>query len=246
MYAFISFLLGLLIGSFLNVCICRLPGRKSIAWPGSACPACGAALKPRDLVPVASYVALRGRCRYCSARISPQYPLVELITGVFFALTMAAFGPTITGLCWSAFISLLIIACFADINTGLIPNSVTYPGIAAGLIFSLFVPQSSFAFSLIGCVVCGGVVWIVGTASRGGMGGGDVKLMAMVGAFLGWKLGLLVLFAGSLFGAIVGIARIASGKQKRRDPMPFGPFLAIAGALSVYFGHLALRLLGWE
>ena len=235
--------LGLFVGSFLNVCICRLPERRSIAWPRSSCPHCGKRLAPRDLVPVLSYLALRGKCRYCSEPISVQYPIVELATGLLFAAVVAVHGVSLASLKYLVFASLLIVVAGTDINTRLIPNMVTYPGMAMGLMLSLFIPGISFLRSIVGLLVCGGVVYLLAWASKGGMGGGDIKLMGMMGAFLGWDVGLLALFVGAFLGSVVGIVRIALGKQKRRDPMPFGPFLAVGGLISTFFGPAILSFI---
>jgi leader peptidase (prepilin peptidase)/N-methyltransferase len=240
----VSFILGLVIGSFLNVCICRLPYGGSIVSPGSACPNCGRPLAPRDLVPVASYVALGGKCRYCGEPISIQYPIVELATGLLYAAIVWTYGLTFESLSLLIFVSLIIICAGTDFNTGLILNSVTFPGVAIGVAMSFVVPSMTPLESLLGLLVSGGVVWIMYAATRGrGMGGGDVKFMAMVGAFLGWDRGLLTLFLGALIGSMVGIARIVSGKQERRDPIPFGPFLSIGAIISVFFGAKMLGFL---
>jgi len=243
MLILLAAVLGLCIGSFLNVCICRLPERRSIAWPRSSCPHCGKRLAPRDLAPVVSYLCLGGKCRYCREPISPQYPIVELATGLLFAAVVAVHGVSLVSLRYLVFVSLLIIVAGTDINTRLIPNAVTYPGMAIGLILSLFIPGISFLQSIIGLLVCGGVVYVLALASRGGMGGGDIKLMGMMGALLGWDAGLLALFIGAFLGSVVGIVRIAWGKQKRRDPMPFGPFLAVGGLISAFFAPSILSFI---
>jgi len=238
-----TFVFGAAFGSFLNVCICRLPERRSIAWPRSSCPRCGKRLAPRDLAPVLSYLALGGRCRYCREPISIQYPIVELATGLLFATVVAVHGVSLVSLKYLIFVSLLVVVAGTDINTRLIPNAVTYPGMAVGFILSLFIPGISFLQSIVGLLVCGGVVYLLAWASKGGMGGGDIKLMGMMGAFLGWDAGLLALFVGALLGSVVGIARIALGKQKRRDPMPFGPFLAVGGLISAFFAPSILSFI---
>lgn len=239
----ISFILGLVIGSFLNVCICRLPSGGSIVGPGSSCPHCGKPLAPRDLVPVASYLALGGKCRYCGDPISIQYPIVELATGLLYAAVVWAHGLSFDSLSLLIFVSLIIICAGTDLNTGLILNSVTFPGMALGIALSFVAPSMAPLEALLGLLVSGGVVWLIWAITRGrGMGGGDVKFLAMVGAFLGWDRGLLTLFLGALIGSVVGIARIAAGKQERRDPIPFGPFLSLGAIISMFFGA---KLLGF-
>ena len=237
-----SFILGLVIGSFLNVCICRLPSAASIVGPGSSCPHCGGLLAAQDLVPVVSYVMLGGKCRYCKMPISIQYPIVELATGLLYAAVVWTYGLTLESLSHLVFVSLIIICAGTDLNTGLILNSVTFPGVAIGIALSFFVPGMTPLGSLVGVLVSGGVVWLMFAVTRGrGMGGGDVKFMAMVGAFLGWDRGLLTLFLGALIGSVVGIARIALGKQERREPIPFGPFLSLGAIISMFFG---VRIIG--
>ncbi|MCR4425997.1 MAG: A24 family peptidase [Firmicutes bacterium] len=244
-YGLVGFGVGLVVGSFLNVCIYRLPAGKSIVFPGSACPACGAALGVQDLVPVLSFIWLRGRCRRCGKPISIQYPLVELMTGIMFAVIAAAYGLTTGSLIVAVFACLLTVAAWTDLNTGLIPDRVTLPGLGAGLALSLISPDLTLPGAVAGALISGGVVYLIAVLSRGGMGGGDVKLMAMIGAFLGWRSGLLTLFLGALIGSVVGVTRIALGMQKRREPMPFGPYLALGAVVTIFIGETLLRFLGW-
>jgi leader peptidase (prepilin peptidase)/N-methyltransferase len=236
---------GAVLGSFLNVCIHRLPSGQSIVWPPSSCTSCGTRLKAGDLVPVLSYLVLRGRCRYCGVHISIQYPIVELATGILYAAIACVHGPSLAALHCIVLGSLLIVAAGTDINTGLIPDRVTLPGIVIGFILSFFSPEVTPAQSAMGILICGGLLYLLAVASRGGMGGGDIKLMAMMGAFLGWAQGLLALFIGALLGSVVGIAGIATGRLKRGQPMPFGPYLAAGGVISIFVGRFLLSLLGF-
>jgi leader peptidase (prepilin peptidase)/N-methyltransferase len=222
------FLLGLLLGSFLNVCIYRLPRGMSIVRPGSACPACGHALTAADLVPVFSYLWLRGRCRYCGARISPRYPLVEVATAILAATAFSAAPHP-----WAAavFALLVVLVTFIDLEHQLILNVTVIAGLVAAFALSVAGLSVSLAWALAGAALAGGLMLVIALVSRGGMGGGDVKFACVIGAFLGPGYSLLGLFLGFLAGALVGLALMASGRKGRRDAIPFGPFLA-AGAFA--------------
>jgi leader peptidase (prepilin peptidase)/N-methyltransferase len=291
--AAIYFLFGLVFGSFLNVCIYRLPRELSVVSPRSACPNCGAPIAFYDNIPVLSWVILRGRCRNCGARISPRYAIVELVTGLLFALSFysASSGPESIKL--SAFCFLIVGLIFTDAETHLLPDLLTKPGIVAGLIFSLWVPLRdgpamllarslrmppliSLLNSLAGAILGSAFILCVAVAYealRGeeGMGRGDVKLMALIGAFLGVKLTLLVLLLGSLVGSIFGMAlmvmvwfkRMARRRQRHPDEsaserrtrawysarlvyrhfeIPFGVFLGIAALVAAFAGQ---RMIDW-
>jgi leader peptidase (prepilin peptidase)/N-methyltransferase len=227
-------LLGLAVGSFLNVCIHRLPRGQSLNSPPSRCPSCDYRLRWFDNIPVLSYVLLGGRCRKCRAGISIRYPLVELITMALFVIHGEVFG-------WSALlIPRLVFACamvvlFAiDLEHQLLPNVITLPGIAVGLIASAVLPPG-LVDALIGVLIGGGVLWLIGEAyfrysGHEGMGGGDVKMLAMIGAFLGWKLVLVTLVLSSIAGSLIGLAVIAFRKGGMKYALPYGTFLAL-GAL---------------
>ena len=226
--------LGLAVGSFLNVCIHRLPRGQSLNSPPSRCPHCDYRLRWFDNIPVASYAILGGRCRQCRARISIRYPIVELVTMGVFVLHGAVFG-------WSALlVPRLVFACamivlFAiDLEHQLLPNIITLPGIVVGIIASSVLPPG-ITDALIGMVVGGGVLWLIGEAyfrfsGQEGMGGGDVKMLAMIGAFLGWKLVLVTLVLSSVLGSIIGLIVIALRKGGMKYALPYGTFLAL-GAL---------------
>jgi leader peptidase (prepilin peptidase) / N-methyltransferase len=288
------FLFGLLFGSFLNVCIYRLPRGKSIVWPGSACPACGNPVRWYDNVPVLSWMLLRGRCRDCHTRISSRYLFIEIANALLFLACCAEFGFTLATLKFCTFSFLLLALIFTDAETKLLPDAMTLPGIAVGLVLSLFVPINdvvtrfgpallktqpswrllSLADAVLGALIGAGFMYGVGAAYLiirrvEGMGFGDVKLMAMIGTFLGLKLTMLTIFGGSLLGAIFGLSTIPVVWVKRtrrrmarhKEPapvarrrawesaknvyrfyaMPFGVFLGSMAILWVFFGEAVLR-----
>jgi leader peptidase (prepilin peptidase)/N-methyltransferase len=259
-------LFGAVIGSFLNVVIHRLPTGESLAVPGSHCPRCGAPIRPRDNVPVVSWILLRGRCRACGEPISPRYPLVELANALLWAALALRHGPGAAFVALAALCSALLAITLIDVDHWIIPDAITLPGMAAGLIASFFVPPrgsllaralydglglgrlpgplATLAFwdSLAALLVGGGFFYLVAVVSRGGMGGGDVKLTAMMGAFLGLRdLGVAV-FLGLLAGSSVGVALMIAGRKGRKDAIPFGPFLAFGGVCAVFWGR---RLVDW-
>ena len=227
--------LALAIGSFLNVCIHRLPAGGSIVSPPSRCPHCEYRLRWYDNVPVLSYLFLRGHCRACGSKISLRYPLVELITLLVFLLHLYVFGWTMLMAVRLAFACALIVLFAIDLEHHLLPNVVTLPGIAAGLVASLFVPPG-IRDALLGTLLGGGVLWLIGEAyyriaGQEGMGGGDVKMLAMVGAFLGWPLVLVTLVLSSVAGSVIGMLVIAVRRGGMKYALPYGTFLAL-GALA--------------
>ncbi len=241
---------GLVLGSFLNVVIHRLPRDMSLLRPRSHCPACGATVRWFDNVPVLSYVALGGRCRGCRTPISPRYPLVELLTGSLLVACVVRFSVTVAGAEAIVLVLLLVPLAFIDLEHHLLPDVLTLPGIALGLGFSAAGGVATLADAAIGAAVGGAlpyVVIVVYRAIRGveGMGLGDVKLLAMVGAFLGWRGVLLTIGLGSCVGAVFGIALIASGRGRRDTELPFGVFLALAAVVVLFLGPELLRALGW-
>jgi leader peptidase (prepilin peptidase)/N-methyltransferase len=234
--------LGLVIGSFLNVVIARLPAHRSLWMPGSACPTCGAAIAWRDNIPVLSFALLRGRCRACAGRISARYPLVEAATAVLFLAAAARFGVGPELAIAAALLAALVAITVIDLDHQIIPDVITLPGIVAGFLATVATGRLSLAESLLGIGLGGGVFFAIILASGGGMGGGDMKLGAMLGAFLGWKLTLVALFSAVLVGGVVAVAVLASGLKGRKDPIPFGPFLALGGAAALFWGK---RWLTW-
>jgi leader peptidase (prepilin peptidase)/N-methyltransferase len=240
-------LFGALVGSFLNVCIYRLPRSESIVWPGSHCPACGHSIAWYDNIPLVSYLALLGRCRYCSARISFRYPLVEALNAFGYAALLWYAGPGWPLLVYGALYSALLVVAGTDLSHKVIPNAVTYPGIAVGLLSAATVLPLGLINGIIGMLVGGGILWLLAWASpylfgKEGMGGGDIKLLAMIGAFLGWKPALMTIMVGSFVGSVVGVSLLALQVIKREDYIPFGPFLVFGAVVSLFFGQ---PLLDW-
>ena len=232
---------GLIVGSFLNVLIHRLPREESVVHPGSRCPSCGAAIAPWDNVPVLSWIALRGRCRACGARISPRYPLVELANGVLWAVFFLR-SPSAADFASGALLSSACIAlAFIDADVQLLPDVITLPGIVIGLVLSFFTRERTPLQALIGTAVGGGGLYLLGwTWSRlrrvDAMGLGDVKMLAMVGAFLGGWGVLLTAFFASVAGSLVGLALIVRKRGSLRTEIPFGVFLAMGAILAALAG----------
>jgi len=235
-------LFGLALGSFLNVVIARVPAGGSLVHPRSACPGCRAPLAWYDNIPVLSFVVLRGRCRACGMRISWRYPIVEVITAAVLVLAYVAFGPSADFLVACALLPALVAMTAIDLQHQMIPDAITLPGIPVGLLLNLATWRISWVDSLIGIVLGGGLFLVIILASRGGMGGGDLKLGAMLGAFLGWKALLFALFVAIVLGGAIGAVLLATGRRGRKDPIPFGPFLAAGGAMALFWGE---RAFGW-
>jgi leader peptidase (prepilin peptidase)/N-methyltransferase len=238
---------GLCVGSFLNVVIARLPAGRSVVSPGSACPRCGSTIAWYDNLPVLSYVLLRARCRACRNPISWRYPAVELICGVLFALAYLHFGSTPRLAAALVLLAGLITITGIDLDHQIIPDVLSIPGIAVGVLWSLAPDGIGWRDSALGVLVGGGVFIVIILASslvlgQPGMGVGDVKLGAMLGAFLGWKLTLLSILLSVLVGGPLAAALLATGRKARKDPLPFGPFLALGGMVSLFWGE---ALLAW-
>lgn len=244
-YLVIAFLFGSIIGSFLNVCIYRMPKGQSLVSPSSRCPSCGIPIKPYDNIPVVSFVILGGKCRYCRAKISLRYPFVESLNGLMYALTVWRFGLGVHSPVLFAFCSAMIVITFIDLDVQIIPDSITLPGIVISLIAgSLILPDPFMRSSLLGFrdaaigLASGGFLfYLIAVLSKGGMGGGDIKMMAMIGAFSGWKSVLLTTFAGSLLGSLVGISLMIFKGKGRKTRIPFGPFLAVGAMISLFYGQ---------
>ena len=238
----VVFVLGLFVGSFFNVLIHRLPREESIVRPPSHCPRCQHRLGPGELIPLFSYLYLAGKCRYCGEPVSPTYPLVEAATGLIFAGTFLFYGPTSHFVAALVFFSLLFLSARIDIEHKIIPDQLTLPGIIAGLVFALILPGITLGQSLLGLLFLGGLLLAVAMVSRGGMGGGDIKLGAAMGAFLGLPQALLALIMASVLGSLVGGTLILLRFMSRKEAFPFGPFLALGGAISFIWGQ---QIIAW-
>ena len=239
------FILGLIVGSFNNVCIYRIPRNESIIYPASHCPKCRSKIKPIDNIPLLSYILLKGRCRNCKSKISIQYPIVELLTGLTYLIIYLIYGLSVQTLIYIILSSALIIIAFIDLNEQIIPDVISLPGIVIGLILSFIVPYISFINSALGVVVGGGIILIIGLAGsvifkKEAMGGGDVKLAAMIGAFLGWRYMVISLFLGFFIGALTGIILIIAKIKKREDAIPFGPFIVLGSFITLLWGEKIL------
>jgi len=235
-------LFGLVVGSFLNVCIWRLPRKQSVVAPRSYCPACERRLSWWEMLPVVSYVALGGRCRTCRKPISPVYPLVEAGTAALYVVSLAVWGWSIQALSVGLLGSLLIVGGVIDAGHRILPDVVTVPGIVAGLVLAAFNPTVGIVGAIIGLVIGGGFLLAVAVVTNGGMGGGDIKLAAMMGAFLGWANLLAGLLLGFVAGALFGGVLVVVGVKRRRDLMAFGPFLAAGGLAASFWGP---TIIGW-
>jgi leader peptidase (prepilin peptidase)/N-methyltransferase len=230
------FIFGLIIGSFCNVVIYRLPQGKSIITPGSRCRSCTAPIHPWDNIPVLSYLLLRGRCRACKEHISLRYPSVELVSGVLYVLLWFKLGFSIPFAAYAALTSTLLTVALIDYDHKIIPNNITLPGIVIGLGLSVWALPITPLVSLLGILIGGTLFYLIAVVSKGGMGGGDIKLIAMIGAFLGWQGALFTIFSGALLGSLVGVMLMLLGKKGRKDKVPFGPFLSCGAIIFMLFG----------
>jgi leader peptidase (prepilin peptidase)/N-methyltransferase len=234
--------LGAVIGSLLNVCIYRLPRGKSLIWPGSYCPGCGNAVQVYDNVPLLSYLWLAGRCRACKAQIPIRYPLIEAANLVGYVTILWFFGATWTAVFYAVLFSALLVVTGTDLSHKIIPDAITLPGMVFGLVGAATVLPVGLMNAMLGVLIGGGILWALAWASpylfgKEGMGGGDIKLLGMVGAFLGWKPALLTILIGSLAGSVVGIGLIALGVMKRDEYIPFGPFLVLGAVVAMFFAN---------
>ncbi len=247
------FMFGAVVGSFLNVCIWRLPRKESIVFPPSHCPGCGYRIPFYDNIPIVSYLLLRGKCRSCGASISLQYPLVELLTGLITLLLFLRFGFSLAFGVLFVFCAALLVITFIDLKHQIIPDVISIPGIGVGFLCSFFIPQLGWLNSLLGILAGGGSLFIVAWCyhfftGKEGMGGGDIKLLAMMGAFFGWKAVPFIIFASSLTGSVIGVSVMVATRKDRKLAIPFGPFLAFGAILYIFYGpqliHWYLRLGG--
>ncbi len=231
---------GLLVGSFSNVCIYRMPRQESVVFPASHCTACGSPVRPYDNIPVVSYLLLGGKCRSCGVKISPIYPAVESAIGLLITLAYLHFGLSVEFLVTAVVSTVLVIVTVIDLQHRIIPDKITLPGIVFGFAAGFYL--EGWRDSLIGFFVGGGLFYLIAVLSRGGMGGGDIKFIAAAGALMGWQKVLLIIFIGALSGSVVGIALMALKGGTRKSMIPFGPFLALGTLLTLYFGDDLVRL----
>lgn len=249
------FLLGSVVGSFLNVCIYRLPREKSIVHPPSACPGCEKPIRFYDNIPIVSYILLKGTCRDCGAKISIRYPIVELLTGILYVTLLREFGLTFELAVFLLFVSLLVIISFIDLDFRIIPDILSIGGLVAGFIlaiprpfFKYLSPKFGILDSLYGILVGGGILFAIAWiyeffTKREGMGGGDIKLLGMIGAFCGIKGVVFSLVSASFIGTLVGIPLILAKGRDTKYAIPFGPFLSLGALIYVYRGDSLIRLL---
>jgi len=267
----VSFLFGTVFGSFLNVCIYRLPREESIAFPPSHCTACGYKIKFYNNIPILSYLLLGGKCADCKSGISPVYPFIEILSGLLLLLTVYTFGFTIKTLFYALFIYALLVISFIDLEHMIIPNIISLPGIIVGLVFNAIITDWQYSRELIGsadmslgsffgllsevplfdsvfgAVLGGGVLLTIAflyevIRKREGMGMGDVKLLAMIGAFVGVQGVVFVIFLSSILGTAVGISVILYKRGDLKYALPFGPFLSVASVIYIFTGGFSLKL----
>jgi leader peptidase (prepilin peptidase)/N-methyltransferase len=233
------------LGSFLNVCISRLPAGESIVSPPSHCPRCQTPIRSYDNIPLLSFAVLRGRCRGCRAPISWRYPIVEALAVVIGLLALGSFGLSWDGLRVFVLGLLLVAATFTDFETHLIPDAITLPGIGLGLLFQLYPSPRGLIDGLVGALVAGGLFYLIAWLSpkvfgREGMGGGDIKLAAMMGAFLGWKLVLVAIYFGVMTGGLCAVLLLVARQRRLGQYLAFGPFLALGGVAAAFWGRPVL------
>jgi leader peptidase (prepilin peptidase)/N-methyltransferase len=236
-------MVGLALGSFSNVCIYRLPIKKSLLFPGSSCPQCGNKIRFYDNIPIISYILLGGKCRRCKTKISLKYPLVEFVTAALLTLAYLRFGLTWDFASASILIIILILTFFIDLEHRIIPDVLTLPGVAVGFLLSFVVTAPSVWNSLLGIVVGGGIFYLAAVLGellfkKESMGGGDIKLAMLLGAFLGWQNIILILILSALLGSLIGGAALLFSKDMRETrAIPFGPFLALGAIVALFFGN---------
>ena len=244
---FLIFIFGLCIGSFLNVCIYRLPESKSIVHPRSMCPNCGALIRFYDNIPVLSYVALRAKCRHCETSISFRYPVIELMSGIFAVGVFLKYGITFEAAIYYAFVAALLVITFIDIDHQIIPDVITLPGIPIFFAASFALPEITAVESILGILIGGGslfsIAWLYHLLTqKEGMGGGDIKLLAMMGAIIGWQGILFTIFVASAVGTVSGMFLMLKNRKTMKLAIPFGPFLAIGATAYIFFGP---QLIAW-
>src|SRR4030042_809032 len=246
----VVFVFGSIVGSFLNVCIYRIPRNISIIIPSSRCPSCNTPIRSWENIPILSFIFLGGRCRACKATISFRYPLVEFLNAALYVLVVWRFGFEWHALVYFIFCSALIVVTFIDLDFQIIPDRITLPGIPLGIIFGSFLLLDPFMrhlslgikSSFIGAFIGFGFYYLVAEAGyrilkKEAMGGGDIKLMTMIGGFLGWKGVILTTFIGSLSGAVISILLMSFKGKEKGSRIPFGPFLALGSVITLFYGQ---------
>jgi len=244
----LAFIFGAAIGSFLNVCIFRLPEERSIVKPASQCPHCHHPIRYSDNIPIISFLLLGGKCRDCGAKISWRYPLAELITALLSLALFFKFGLSLNFFIFFIFTAVLIIITFIDLDHQIIPDVLTLPGIPLFFLAAVFLVKVPWKDALIGLLIGGGVLMTIAIVyefitKREGMGGGDIKLLAMIGGFFGWQSLIFVLLFSSFTGAIIGITAMIIKKQDTKYAVPFGPFLSAAAVAYIFWGEAFMRFL---
>ena len=234
--------MGLLIGSFLNVCIHRIPKKETVIYNPSHCNFCNTKLVFLDLIPLISFILLKGKCRYCGERIKVRYPIVELLTGGIFLITYLSIGFNLLLVKYLILFSVLIAITFIDLEHQIIPNSLAFLIIIWGIIWQVFYPELLLYQALGGAILGGGLLLLAAIISRGGMGGGDIKLMFAAGFILGIAATALTLFLSFLVGSIIGITLILLRIKGRKDPIPFGPFLSLGIFIAALWGYEIIKM----
>ncbi|GAB6156875.1 A24 family peptidase [Desulfotomaculum varum] len=236
------FILGLITGSFLNVCIVRVPLGQSVVTSPSHCFSCGTRLRPRDLIPLASFIILRGKCRYCGAGIAWHYPVVELTGGLLFTAVMYYWGLSWQAAAMLVFFSLLLVVAVIDLQHQIIPDGILLAGALLGIPFLYLQGPALLKDGMAGLLAAGILMLAIALLARGGMGGGDIKLAAVMGLFLGLKQVAVALLIAFLLGGTTGLILLATGRKGRKDPIPFGPFLALGSLIAAVAGE---QLAAW-
>ena len=244
----LSALLGAIVGSFLNVCVHRIPSGGSIIFPASHCPTCKHHIRFFDNIPIISYILLRGKCRNCNEKISRIYPLTELLTAVMSLFLFQKYGLSFEYLFSFVFTCTLIVVTFIDLKHQIVPDMITLPGIPLFALAAIFCMNVTLMDSIIGILAGGGFLLLVALGyklltKREGMGGGDIKLLAMLGGFLGWQSLWFVIMAASFIGAVAGISVMICKGKDSRYAIPFGPFLSIGAVAYIFWGNMVMKLL---
>jgi len=243
MIGFMILIFGVVIGSFLNVCIYRIPREESIAYPPSHCTNCNNVIKAYDLIPVISYIFLKGKCRFCKEKVSIRYPIIELITGVIFMTLYIEYGIGFTFVKYALFSCFLIVIGMIDFDTTDVYLKTTLPGIICGVVLLIIDWKLGIGFStyIFGALLGGGLISLI-ILLTGGMGWGDAEICLLCGIFLGLKLTAAMLFISFVLGGVIGVVLIATKKKSRKDYIPFGPYIAIAAIIVIFLGD---NLVNW-